>query len=420
MRQVLLFFTLIPLLFSFCKPEEICQNCPIPPDTLSNTGPFKVLWQIPLNSDTADCISMKPIVYNGNVLYSLLFYIDGYEYLRMVDGKTGAFKWSWDPSWPGETLSRGSRFAKDNIFVMTHWGPTYGIDMNTGQNLWANNVNDDESSGKAYLSGIGDFLYTEHSAKILEDTASYCVRANIHTGIWDTLFVLKIEDGYRPGIMPPSLWVSSQGDSILIFQNRQWNFSQSDGRIDMLAYNLRTHAFEWKLKDFDPNGNSNIDPPLIYENKIYFQAEKHLYCFDAATGNQLWKWKTPQDNDNLMSASLLAAEGKIFVKPNNEKSLYGLNPLSGNVEVQISNAGSGQGVMSYYNGIIYYASGGSGALCAVRPSTREVIWNDFSPNHNRPGKWNHHTVFDDVTVSPELGCLFASDHYFLMAIKLPD
>jgi len=292
--------------------------------------------------------------------------------------------------------------------------------MNTGQNIWANNVSTNNATGSPNISRAGDFLYTEHSDKQILDTASYFVRANIQNGVWDTLFVLKIADGYRPNLMPPSLWISPLGDSILIFQNRQWNFPASDGRIDLLAYNLKTRLFEWTTKDFDVVGNSNIEPPLIYDNKIYFQGEKKLYCFDAATGNNIWSWSVPLGIDNIMQANLLVAEGKIFVKPNNERSLYGLNPNTGQVLLNIGNAGSGQCVMSYYNGIIYYASGGNGKLCAIRPSTQEVIWNDYSPNYSKPGKWQNHTVFDDVTVSPEHGCVFVSDHYFFMAIKLPE
>ena len=414
-------FTLLALflLLTSCRKPDDCTDCPPPRDS-TYTGPLKVLWQVPLNPDTAECVSMKPVLNNGNVLYSLLFYIDGYEFLRMVDSKTGEPVWAWDPLWPGETISRGSRFAKDNLFVMTHWGPTYCVDMNTGQNLWANNVHVGNATGKAQLGRVGDFLYTEHSDKQILDTASYFVRANIYDGKWDTLFVLKIEDGYRPSLFPPDLWISPQGDSILIFQNRQWNFAASDGRIDLLAYNLNSRTFMWKVKDFDAVGNSNTEPPLVYENKVYFQAEKNLYCFDAATGNQLWNWVVPLSWDNLMQANLLAAEGKIFVKPNNERSLYGLNPITGQVMVNIVDAGSGQGILSYHNGIIYYASGGNGKLCAIRPSTHEVIWNDESPNDKTPGKWSGNTVFDDVTISPELGCLFISDHYFLMAIKLPE
>ena len=419
MRYTSYLIAILPFIFSCRPPEEPCINCPGPPDTIQ-TGPFKVLWQIPLNPDTADCVSMKPVLYNGNVLYSLLFYVDGYESLRMVDEKTGKSVWSWEPIWPGETLWRPSRFAKDNLFVMTHWGPTYCVDMNSGQNLWANNVQNGNNSGSPNLSNVGDFLYTEHSDRQILDTASYFVRANIYNGIWDTLFVLKIEDGYRPGLLPPSLWVAPQGDSILIFQNRQWNFQASDGRVDLLAYNLSTRTFEWSVKDFDIVGNSNLVTPFIYDNKVYLQAEKKLYCFDAATGSQLWNWAAPLSWDNLMQANLIAAEGKIFVKPNNESSLYGLNLNTGQIQVFIPNAGLGQCHMVYHNGIIYYASGGNGKLCAVRPSTQEVIWNDESPNNQIPGKWRGHTVFDDLTISPELNCLFVSDHYFFMAIKLPE
>lgn len=408
---------LLPGLFSCCKPEE-CENCPPPQDTTANNATLKVLWQIPLNPDTAECVSMRPIVYNGNVLYSLRFYIDGFEFLRMVDAKTGAPKWSWDPLWPGETSSRGSRYAKDNVLLLTHWGPYYGIDLNTGQNIWAQKVEENNSLGDNRMNLIGDYIYSEHSARLIVDTTSALVRADIYSGKWDTLLVKKMDAGYSPYLLPPSLWVSPQGDSILIMQNRQWNFPNSDGRVDLLALNLKTHEVIWEVKDFDTVGNSSVEPPFIYENKVYVLAEKTMYCFDAATGVINWHWNVPQSYDNLMFTNIIAAEGKLFVKPSIERKLYGFNPNTGAVVANIA-TGSGSVEMTYYNGIIYYTSQGDGYIYAIKPSTGEMIWHYGSPNRNKPGATAGNATFDEVTVSPEHGCVFVGDRFYFMAIELP-
>lgn len=417
MRITFLILALVPFLTSCNPTDDPCFTC-IPQDTIPGS-PFNVLWRTPLNPDTADCISMQPVVYNGKVVYSILFYVGGYEFLRAVDAASGQPVWAWDPIWPGETLSRGSRFSRENQFVLTHSGPTYCIDLNSGQNIWYNTVNSSNTTGKPYLSRVGDHIYTEHSSKIVLDTASYFVRADINTGIWDTLFVLKSDEGYRPSLFPPSLWVSPIGDSILIFQNRQWNFPASDGRLDMLAYNLRTRSFEWTNKDFDPVGNSNIETPLIHENKVFLQAEKAVYCFDAATGTRLWKWDAPLSGDNLMQANMVVAEGKLYVKPNNDRALYALNLVTGKTVDYIQNAGVGQGILSYHNGILYYASEGDGKIYAIHLTQRRVIWGDKSPTEALPGKWQGDTTCRNLRVSPEHNCVFVADNYFLMAIALP-
>ncbi len=96
MRPTFSLLLLLLLLTSCRRPDDTCTEC-IPPSDSTYTGPLEVLWQIPLNPDTIECASMQPVFHNGNVLYSLLFYVDGYELLRMVDGKTGDLVWSWDP-----------------------------------------------------------------------------------------------------------------------------------------------------------------------------------------------------------------------------------------------------------------------------------------------------------------------------------
>jgi outer membrane protein assembly factor BamB len=418
MRNLSLLTLFIPVLFGCQKPEP-CDNCSGNPPTPSDKDSLVVLWQIPINKDTAECVSMKPFVFNDQVLFSDLFYVDGFESLYMVDAKTGALKWKWDPTWPGETLSRGSRFAKDNLFFLTHWGPSYGIDMNTGQNIWENNINSPTNTGSPRMNLVGNYLYTEHSAKILKDTASYYVRADIYSGKWDTLFVIKAEEEYRPNLFPPTLWIDPNNDSILIFQNRQWNFPASDGRVDLLAYNLNTRQFIWETKDFDPVGNSSVEQLMVYDNKVYLIAERRLYCFDAFTGAVKWHWDVFEPSDNLLFTNLVVAEGKIFIKPTNDKRLYGLDPETGLLVFNMQ-VGSGSVNMTYYNGIIYYASEGNGYVYAIKPSTKEIIWNYGPPNRYNHGKGAGNAIFDQLTVSPEHNCVFISDRYYFMAIKLPE
>jgi outer membrane protein assembly factor BamB len=363
---------------------------------------------------------MKPIIHQDIVVHSQLFYVDGYEYLKGLNAKTGATIWSWNPLWAGETYSRNAKLSKDNYLALTHWGPLYSIDINTGINFWALNNSTDYTNGSPQIALINDYIYEAHNAKGTINPASYMTRADIRTGKFDTLFVKHMDNEYSTRLYPPSLWISETGDSVLIIQNRQWNFPASDGRIDLVAFNLKTRNIVWEVKDFDSIGNSNVVPPLIYDNKIYFQAQKNLYCFDAKTGNILWNWSVPKNYDDLLHANLIIAEGLLFVKPNNETNLYGINPNTGQVSKAFIDVGTGQGTMEYYNGIIYYSSAGTGKLFAIRISTGEIIWHHDSPNETLPGKWKGKTTFDDITVSPEHGCVFLSDHFFFMAIKLPE
>lgn len=417
MRILLLFPFLLPFLLH-CKTEESEHCNPIPGDTIATEKQPVVLWQTPLNPDTMECYSMRPIVYHDKVLYSMLFYRDGYELLRAVDAQTGAPGWNWDPLGYGETL-KGSRQVWNNLLILTHGDFYYGIDMNTGQNQWVQHIGSAETTGDFYLSVINDQVYTEQSSKYILDTLSYMTRAAVNTGKWDTLFQIKGEGGYRPHLFPPALWINPNGDSILILQNRQWNFDLSDGRVDIMAYNLKSRQFEWKVSDFDPVGNSSVENLLVYDNKAYILCEKTMYCFNAATGDILWKWPVPQSYDNLMLTNMLLAEGKIFVKPANEEQLYGLDPNTG-IVLKNFISGSGPAIMTYYQGVIYYGSGGDGRMYAYRADTGEKIWDFRSPHYYQPGRAYGKAVFDDMVLAPEYNCIFITDRFYVMAIKLPE
>ena len=179
---------------------------------------------------------MKPVLHQGNVLYSMLFYVDGFEFLRMVKAQNGEPVWAWNPEKPGETVGRVSRMVNGDLLALTHWNTYYGIDLHTGLNKWVAPVGTDFATGSPELRIIVEYLYTEHSARLTLDTLSYFTRGHLSNGRWDTLFSMSAQEGYRPHLFPPALWLSPTGDSILIFQNRQWNFSKSDGRVDLLAF----------------------------------------------------------------------------------------------------------------------------------------------------------------------------------------
>lgn len=410
-------FILFALTAMACKHDPVFQT--VEPEA-PTTEKLKILWQQPMNKDTAECISMIPAYHNGVAIYSNLFYVDGYEFIKGRDIQNGALKWEWNPIWDGEVVSPQSRDYKDNIMCLSHWGPMYAINMQTGVNDWAENKQTDDNEIGLRISVIGDYLYTEHSNRLTKDTVCFLARRGLAAGSsWDTIFSLT-NTVYRPSFEAPSLFVNPSGDSLLIFQNRQWAFGLSDGRIDLYAYNINKRQVEWVNNDFDPEGNSNIERPLVHNGKIYFQGTKTLYCFDASNGQILWRFVCPVNNDNLVVSNLLIAENQIFIKPSIDATLYGLDLNTGEIKTSILSTGSGGADMKYYNNFIYFGSKGNGRLYAIDLRNNQKVWDDYSPNFSRPGKWRGNTFFSGVAIVPEHNCLIAEDHYFVMAIKLPE
>ena len=178
---------------------------------------------------------MPPVYWNGRTLFSVQF--DDREVLRMRDAATGVLLWEWDDHLgKGNSIGTNSTFVHGNKLLYCSSNEVYSINLETGQTIWG--YKNPTGAGIPFMNVIGDYVYHVHEPFGVKDSASFLVRAHIDVGVWDTIYTLKMKNEYIPSIYPPGYWVNPQGDTILIFQNRQGNFSTGDGQIDLIAYNL--------------------------------------------------------------------------------------------------------------------------------------------------------------------------------------
>ena len=270
------------------------------------------------------------------------------------------------------------------------------------------------------MNVFGDHVYhVQHPDEGgIHYTESYLVRAHVNQGVWDTIYTLKEENGYRPDIYPPGYWVSPESDTVLVFQNRQWHFSPNDGKIDLIAYNMTQDSTLYVLSDLDPQGESNVGPPLIWEDKIYFAGKRTMYCIDVQTGEILWKKFFTGFGETLYTCNWLVVGNKLIVKPDNQ-NIYALDPLAGNEIWKKTDSGATCfSDMVYHDGRIYFGCWGTLTIHAIDVETGEDLWNLESPN--RENGYPTADFATGVAISPELGYLYTADLYFAMCIKLPE
>ena len=105
---------------------------------------------------------------------------------------------------------------------------------------------------------------------------------------------------------------------------------------------------------------------MHYENKISYGG---TYCFDAYTGEILWK-----ETDSASS-------------PQN---------------------------MVHHEGIIYTVGRGKGRLFAFDVETGEHFWREFPPNRRSDSRA---VFYNEIDLDPETGYIYADDRFFVMAIK---
>jgi outer membrane protein assembly factor BamB len=159
-------------------------------------------------------------------------------------------------------------------------------------------------------------------------------------------------------------------------------------------------------------------------NNIYFLCINSLFCINKNNGTILWQKNFDKNGETFTSCSPFVAENILLVKPD-DRTLYALDPNTGNQIWLDTDNGSGAGEMVYHKGLVYYTCDGNGKIYAIEPKTGKKTWAEPSPN-NFKNKFNGNRVFSKanigfggIAIDSTLEYLYTSDFYFVMCLKLP-
>jgi len=384
------------------------------PDPTVNQDPgdipeINVLWKVPLVRDSLESSTLNPSVFGNHVVGGgeRIFAASG-EICR-VDILTGKLNWYVDCDIHTTPLTS---LKINNIFVGLCDDGFTAYNINDGSIVWASDYNGGYQIGK-----FGDKIFNTHTSGTYPSTSSSLVMADINIGVWDTIYTLDIVDNYSTHIMPPGVMINDSNDTILYFQNRQWNFSESDGKIDLYAYNMTADSLLWVNYDLDEVGNSSIQPPLIYDGKVYFRGSWVLYCFDAATGEKLWDRTFGADMfEDLLFGNTLVINDKLIVKTSGN-SIYAFNPDVGNIIWQRSDVGGTTCDMVAYKGNVYYGSVGNGKIHVINATSGRIVKQFDSPGDSDP-ETPHAGFYKGVAIDSVTNRLFAGDGYYLYCIDI--
>ncbi len=372
---------------------------------------LNVLWQIPLTEDTLECGSIYPSITNYGVLFSQRYCPDK-EILVMVDVNTHQILWNWSEQYNGRTSAIMGLSSTDSKILYDSWHEIFCIDASTGETIWKHSTDPICGSPRSVL--FNGFLYDNFETCGEPNSFSSLVRINVGSGEVETIYTHSTLNDYPPNLEPPGFWLKANGDTVLVFQNRTvGNSFPSKGRIDLFAYNMTQGSMEWEIFELDADGNSNVRPPVVWENKIYFAGKRMMYCIDAPTHEIIW---TKPLYQMLMSNWLIANE-KLIVKPDNDE-MFALNPNTGEEIWKETGSGETCGNMVYYDGMVYFNCLGTGKLYAVDVETGEHVWAEHPPNRKKGFK--DASFYDGVAVDPVRGVLYTSDEFFAMCIELPE
>ncbi len=367
---------------------------------------MELVWKTPLASGNSSISSFNPIAYNGITAFAGV--TSTTQTVQAFDVQNGQKKWEL-----AVCNGIGDNPIGQNFMIAECENEMSVVNLDNGQLSWYYKVD----GGMPRLTIINDLIYHRQGGPGLRMPYMHLVRSPLAQAQWDTVFTLYRDSigGYTPFIESPTLWINPQGEEVLLFQNRSWNFDTSDGKIDFYAYNLSTQKVQFILEDIDPSGNSNVVTPLVDGNYAYFLGARSVSCIDLLEGNVVWQNLFYGDGAHALTSNLLIVGNKLIVKQDHDL-ISAFDKFSGDEEWIRGEAGFTPSHMAYHDGIIYYTADGDGKLFAVNASNGRIIWAEDSPNEGEvPASFN-----GGVAIDPVNRLIFVADRYYAMAFKLPE
>ncbi len=405
---------LILLLYG-CKGEELPTEYPV----AKEVTPIPLLWQIPLNEDTIFRYSIPAEYFNNGILFSEQNNASNLPmHFRYINSETGELIWETNSAFevdcdnPAYIFGTGSYVYHNYYATLCNSDPRV-VDLSSGTTLWH------YECPKGRMPNISHFKNILFCVQLTGFNPYYSgsiVKTEINSGVWDTIFTIDTVDEFSVGLYPPVAEINANNDTLIYFQNRQYRVLPYVGKIDLYGYNITADSLIWKVEDIDPQGNSSVFPPYIYEDKLYFKGAFTMFCLDTKTGNILWEKQFTGFGEDLLYGNIIIEDNKLIVKTSYE-SIYALDPNTGNVIWENEKSGATPTDMVYSEGVIYYGSSGDGKLHAIDINDGKQLWEMESPNRNADISSN--AIFNrPVAIDPILNRLYTSDGYYFICFQL--
>jgi|GEM_PF-523065 len=353
--------------------------------------------QVSVNSFLAQGIDIPPTLYNDGAVMACA---TGFEPvagsglsrpgLLMLDVLTGKVRWKWDDyMYDRESLFLTGRYTFNDRMVF-HNGPrTYCINLSTGKTEWkkwkADSVN---TLNPGLIAGIGH-RYFFSAIAIKRGDEDYPLNKLYEGNILNAVREVEVVNPQLPkeyfGVTPIPAGATFfcptvlDGDTVIAVA---YQVPAADAQYNVIKsafglYNLNKK--EWIYKDrmlLEPQRGGVVDwCPVIYGEKIYWNANRDIVCNDLYTGREIWRKAFRQD---FLFTPLIIAENKVIA--NNEDTwLYALDINTGAELWKTSSAGTSSHLV-YLDGYVYYIGGGDGFLHAVDISNGKTVWRLRSPD----------------------------------------
>jgi len=418
-KQFLILLMVLPLLAgASCKREP--EPDPLKPNYHASRYPTKlsVVWHVPFHSDSIGDRFLNPLLTKDYLILSNRW--DDIENKRRGIGVFHKLTGKRHAAWlddPGGILDFNDRLLdckiggvnNDIIFVSNRYR-IYAFDLNTKQRLWKTAISD-EGAALSYISIVGGKPFLAYS--FYDDTRARLARFDIQSSQKEDIIELLTEDNYPGSIRPLEWLVAGNGDTLLFFTTSEWNFITTRGRIKAYCYNLTQREIVWKKSDFSVDHDAGVFPPIVTnEQNILMFGARSIHCFNIATSELLWQY----DYSAVETFSFtppLYRNGKLYMREDTG-ILYCYDAATGTElwsNKTINAIPAPHGSMDIYDGYLYFSGWRESeiGLYCVSAHTGELRWFDQGPNG---------VISYGVLVDQNLGYLYCQSGIFVMCIDL--
>ncbi len=253
------------------------------------------------------------------------------------------------------------------------------------------------------------------------------ITVDLETGAIEKIFTAYTTEDYETSFESYVGWIAPWGDSIIAFQNRQYNFIAGGGKVDIYAYNLSADSMLWTIEDITPDGNSSIFESIVVGNKLYFQGSYSQHCINITNGEIIWELEESGYNHFLRTGNMYA-DGKIFIRT--EKYVAAYCVYTDKLLWEDNSSGLVRKTnIEYYQGKIYftgadekdYSSRGAVEyrLFCLDANTGSLIWksnwvDDFELGY----QYTDNEFRSGIVIDQSTGYLYTTDNHRVFCIDL--
>ncbi|MBK9271094.1 MAG: PQQ-binding-like beta-propeller repeat protein [Saprospiraceae bacterium] len=406
--------------FMSCEPSDLITIIldQHPQDTTFTASVIdsNIVWKYNPGLNRNIFSSMNPVLYGNTVLFSRRTsgLQDG---LMFFDKKTGVLLNLFENHTSNEWLS-GESYQYQHYCVLTDWYEVFLLDMENKKIQRRFNLKNFGYEARPRISGFGEWIYISvgHNGHPRKNYTNTWLRWNLTTDQMEEILSIEDPGTFEASFESLAFWLKPNGDTVMIFQNRQYDFINKNRRIDLYAFNIRTKEFEWKLDSITKTGNSTIFPILIQDDRLYFQGVNDVYCYSCYDGSLIWERYFPEVG--ISNANALLEEGNYILQAG-ENKMIGINSLNGKINWTNHSAGYSLSNLVYHKGYIYYETGkdGLGVLRRIRVSDGKVDWTLFPSAYKQLTNASYGT--SGIAIDHETNLLYSNDRVYHLCIKLP-